>query len=183
MVLLTFAGAIAIIVGIFALIVGAFFAFIYVMTVYLIVLPVLMAEGTNIFNAIGRTFSLVHRNFWSNMGWVAVFLIILILVSVLLSTLVLIPFTGDFLKTIMNPEDPSKMIDMASNPWLLILSAVTNALTLPLLPILAGILYFNGIASEKQVQQVKPEDDKVRVEDLYAKPYSEDHPDNPDRKD
>lgn len=183
MVLLTFFGAIAIIAGIFALIVGAFFALIYVMTLYLIVLPVLMVEGTNIFQAIGRTFSLTHRNFWSNMGWVAVFLIILILISVLLSTLILIPFTGDFLKTIMNPEDPSKMIDMATNPWVLILSAIVNALTLPLLPILAGILYFNGRASEDQVRQVIPVEEKVRVEDLYAKPYSDDHPDNPEKKD
>lgn len=184
MVLLTFAGAIAIIVGIFALIVGAFFALIYVMTLYLIVLPVLMIEGTNIIHAIGRTFSITHKNFWSNMGWVAVFLIILILISVLLSTLILIPFTGDFLKTIANPEDPSGIINnMTTNPWVLILSAVVNALTLPLLPILAAILYFNGRATEEQIPVPKPENDKVRVEDLYAKPYSDDHPDNPEKKD
>lgn len=184
MVLLTFAGAIAIIVGIFALIVGAFFALIYVMTLYLIVLPVLMIEGTNIIHAIGRTFSITHKNFWSNMGWVAVFLIILILISVLLSTLILIPFTGDFLRIIANPEDPSSMINnMATSPWVLILSAVVNALTLPLLPILAAILYFNGRATEELIPVPKPENEKVRVEDLYAKPYSDDHPDNPEKKD
>jgi hypothetical protein len=35
------------------------------------------------------------------------------------------------------------------------------------------------------VQEISPEDPeytKVRVEDLYAKPYSDDHPDNPDNK-
>jgi hypothetical protein len=30
---------------------------------------------------------------------------------------------------------------------------------------------------------VNHENGRVRVEDLYAKPYADDHPDNPDRKD
>ncbi len=60
-----------------------------------------------------------------------------------------------------------------------------NALTLPVMPIFACILYFNGKAREEQ-NQVKvvlsQEENRVRVEDLYAKPYSDDHPDNPDNK-
>jgi len=184
MVLLTFFGAIAIILGVFALIIGAFFAMIYVMTLYLMVLPILMTEGTNIAHAIQRSFSLLHRNFWPNIGWVSVFLIIMILVSVILSSIILIPFTGGFLKSIMNPGDPSQMIDIATNPLYLILASCVSALTFPLLPILSCILYFNGRASEEQrPQQVNPENDKVRVEDLYAKPYSEDHPENPEKKD
>jgi hypothetical protein len=184
MVLLMFFGAIAIILGVFALIIGAFFALVYVMTLYLMVLPILMSEGTNIAHAIRRTFTLTHRNFWPNMGWVSVFLIILILISVILSSLILLPFTGSFLKTIMNPGDPSKMIDMATSPLFLFLSAVVSALTFPLLPILSCLLYFNGIAGEEQVtRQINPESDRVRVEDLYAKPYSDDHPENPENKD
>jgi hypothetical protein len=184
MVLLMFFGAFAIILGVFALIIGAFFAMIYVMTLYLLVLPVLMIEGTNIAHAIRRTFALMHRNFWPNMGWVSVFLIILILVSFILSSLIMLPFTGSFLKTIMNPGDPSKMIDITTSPLFLVLSAGVGALTFPLLPILACILYFNGKATEEQMpRQVNPENEKVRVEDLYAKPYSDDHPENPSTKD
>jgi hypothetical protein len=54
------------------------------------------------------------------------------------------------------------------------------------MPIFACILYFNGKAGEEQVQQVTypdPDEGKVRVEDLYAKPYSDDHPENPENKD
>jgi hypothetical protein len=183
MVLLTFFGAIAILLGVFALIIGAFFAMIYVMTLYLMVLPVLMAEGTNIAHAIQRSFSLLHRNFWPNIGWVSVFLIIMILVSVLLSSIILLPFTGGFLKSIMNPGDPSKMMDIATNPLYLFLASCVSALTFPLLPILSCILYFNGRASEEQrPQQVNPENDKIRVEDLYAKPYSDEHPENPEKR-
>jgi hypothetical protein len=53
------------------------------------------------------------------------------------------------------------------------------------MPIFACILYFHGKAGEDQIQPVSifvPEDNKVRVEDLYAKPYSDDHPDNPEKK-
>jgi hypothetical protein len=53
------------------------------------------------------------------------------------------------------------------------------------MPIFACILYFNGKAGEENVEIIhipEPENTKLRVEDLYAKPYSDDHPDNPDNK-
>jgi len=54
------------------------------------------------------------------------------------------------------------------------------------MPIFAAILYFNGKANEEQAQTItpqNPENTRVRVEDLYAKPYADDHPDNPEKKD
>ena len=101
--LLAITGSIAIALGFLALVVGAFLAALYIMTLYLFVLPVMMVEGTNIFDTIGRTFKLAHKNFWVNIGWVAVFLIILIVISVIFSAIILLPFTGDFVKTIVNP--------------------------------------------------------------------------------
>ncbi|MCX6254135.1 MAG: glycerophosphoryl diester phosphodiesterase membrane domain-containing protein [Bacteroidia bacterium] len=185
LILLAFAGSIAIILGILALVIGVFFSILYIFTLYLFILPIMMVEGPNIGNAISRTITLVHRNFWSNIGWVAVFIIILIVISVIFSSIVLLPFTGSFVKTILNPEDTSKLIDVASNPLFIILSALISALTLPLMPIFACILYFNGKVSEEQgrtITKVNPENDRVRVEDLYAKPYSDDHPENPEKK-
>jgi hypothetical protein len=185
MVLLAFAGTIAIILGVFVLIVGAFFAMLYVITLYLFILPVMMVEGTNIGSTITRTIALTHKNFWSNIGWVAIFIIIMLVISVILSGLILLPFTGNFIKTIVNPDDASKLVDVTSKPLFIILSAIVSAITLPVMPIFACILYFHGKAGEEQVQPVQnltPEDIRVRVEDLYAKPYSEDHPDNPENK-
>jgi hypothetical protein len=184
MILLAFAGSIAIILGIFVLIIGALFAMLYIVTHYLFILPVMMIEGGNIGSTITRTIKLVHRNFWSNIGWVSVFIIIMLVVSVIFSGIILLPFTGSFVKTILNPEDATKLIDVTSKPLYIILSAIVSALILPLMPIFACILYFNGKAGEEQIQPVptvNPENDKVRVEDLYAKPYSEDHPDNPEK--
>jgi hypothetical protein len=185
MILLAFAGTIAIILGIFVLIVGAFFAMLYVVTLYLFILPVMMVEGTNIGSTITRTITLTHRRIWSNLGWVSVFIIIVVVISVIFSGIILLPFTGSFLKTITNPEDASKALDITTNPLFVILSAIVSALTLPLMPIFACILYFNGKAGEDQVESViasDPDNNRVKVEDLYAKPYSDDHPENPENK-
>ncbi len=185
MILLAFAGGIAVFLGFFILFVGAFFAMLYAMTIYLFILPVLMIEGTNIANAISRTLRLAHKNFWHNIGWVAVFLILIIVISIILSGLILLPFTGDFIKSIVNPQAGAEILDKATSPLFIILSALVSALTLPLMPIFSAILYFNGRAAEnEQAVVIEPvnEEPVLRVEDLYAKPYADDHPDNPERK-
>jgi hypothetical protein len=184
-IILGFMATFAMLLGLLVFIIGIFFAMIYVMNIFLFVLPVLIAEGPNIGNAIGRTFTLSHRNFWSNIGWVAVLLVILIVISMVLSTLILIPFTGSFMKILSNPEELPNAFNFITNPWYLGLTALINALYTPLIPIFAAILYFNGRAREEisDNQSVAPtEPDKVKVEDLYAKPYSEGHPENPENK-
>jgi hypothetical protein len=185
MVLLAFAGSIAIILGIFVLVVGAFFAMLYVVTIYLFILPVMMVEQVNIGTTITRTITLTHKHFWTNIGWVAVFIIVMLVISVIFSGIILLPFSGSFINTLLKPEAAAEAVDVTTKPLFIILSAIVGALTLPLMPIFACILYFNGKAGEDQIQVIpvpEPENTKVRVEDLYAKPYSEDHPDNPEKK-
>ena len=185
MILLAFAGSIAIVLGVFVLIVGAFFAMLYVVTIYLFILPTMMVEGSNIGATITRTIKLTHKHFWSNIGWVAVFIIVMLVISVVFSGIIMLPFSGSFVKTIINPQDAGAIADISANPIFIVLSAIVSALTMPLMPIFASILYFNGKAGEEQIMQVPvpdPENNRVRVEDLYAKPYSEDHPDNPEKK-
>ena len=75
--------------------------------------------------------------------------------------------------------------DLTKSPLFFILTSLANALTVPLLPILASILYFNAKAREEKREpdiQSSKEDARVKVEDLYAKPYSDDHPENPEKK-
>jgi hypothetical protein len=183
MILLLFAGSLAMILGLFVFIIGVFFAMLYVVTISLFVLPILMVEGLNIGNVISRTFTLVHKRFGPNIGWVAVFILIVMVISLVLSALIMIPFTGSFLKILSNPADTSNIVDYMTNPLYIMLTALVNALFTPLIPIFASILYFNGKAREEDVPASAyiNEPDKVRVEDLYAKPYSDDHPDNPDK--
>jgi hypothetical protein len=177
LILLAFFGSFAIMLGLLALIIGVFFSLLYLMTIYMFILPILMVEGNNIANAISRTIKLSHKGFWSNIGWVTVFLLILIVISVLASAIVAIPFTGSFLKMIANPDAASEAINYMYNPVFIILTSLVNALTFPLMPIFAAILYFNGRAKEDGVQTAVPEGNeppRVTVEDLYAKPRDED---------
>ncbi len=150
MVLLVFIGSFALLLGFIALIIGIFFAALYLLMLYLFILPLLMIEGPDIANTIKRTFILAHRNFWPNMGWTAVFIIIVIVVSVILSGIILIPFTGSFMKAFINPQEAGKLVELTTNPVFIFLSAAVNALVFPLLPIFACILYFNGKAREEE---------------------------------
>jgi hypothetical protein len=172
MIMLAFVGSFALFLGLLVLVIGVLFAGIYIMTLYLFILPIMMVEGPNIANTISRTIKLAHRDFWPNIGWTAVFVIIVLVVTLILSGLILLPFTGSFFSAVKNPEEATAVMDLASKPLYIILSAVLNGLTMPLLPIFACILYFNGRAREDQHFSNEPVE-KVRVEDLYAKPLPE----------
>jgi hypothetical protein len=175
----------AMVAGLIVFIIGALFSALYVFMIGLFILPVLMAEGNNIGHTINRTFKLSHRHFGPNIGYTAIFVVILIVGSLILSSLVLFPFTGSFLKLLSNPEDAAEAMSFMQNPWYIILSAVANSIFTPLGPIFAAILYFNGRAREEETNVPVKENngpDRVRVEDLYSKPYSDDHPDNPERR-
>jgi hypothetical protein len=172
MIMLAFVGSFALFLGLLVLVIGVLFAGIYLMTLYLFILPIMIVEGPNIANTISRTIKLAHRDFWSNLGWTAVFVIIILVVTLILSGLILLPFTGSFFSAVKNPEEATAVMDLASKPLYIILSAVLNGLTMSLLPIFACILYFNGRAREDQ-QFSNDRVEKVRVEDLYAKPLPE----------
>lgn len=175
-ILLAFFGSMLLVLGLAALIVGAFLAALYILTIYMFILPVMMVEGPYIGNTITRTIRLSHRNFWSNVGWTAVFLVILIIISVVFSGLILLPFTGSFMKVFSNPGEAATIHELASNPVYIILTSIVNAVVFPLLPIFASILYFNGRAREDHAAEEETytgPDNKVKVEDLYAKPLPE----------
>lgn len=174
MIMFAFIGAIGIMVGVLALVIGVFFVALYLLMIYLFILPVMMVEGPDIGNTISRTLRLAHRNFWSNMGWVAIFLIIMIVVSVILSSIIMLPFAGSALKSIFNPGEAATS-GFYDSPVFMILSALTGALTMPLLPILSCILYFNVRAEEdeKEIIHKQPEEYRPTIDDLYARPRDE----------
>ncbi len=150
LVILAFVGSFALFLGLILLFVGALFAGVYILTLYLFILPIMMVEGPIIAHAIVRTATLAHRNFWNNLGWTAVFIILLLVISIFLSGLVLLPFTGSFLSAVSNPEEATVALEVTTRPLYIILSAVVNAITLPLLPIFSSILYFNARAREAE---------------------------------
>jgi hypothetical protein len=183
MILFTFFGSIALFLGFVALIIGALFAAIYLVTIYFFILPVMLAEGPSIANTIGRTFLLVHRKFWHNVGWTSVFILLMLVISIVLSGIILLPFTGSFIKVFKSPTEAASLADLSRNPFYIILNAVVSALIYPAMPIFAFILYFNGRAMEEvQNEESYKEGDgsneqNVRIEDLYSKPLPENEDD------
>ena len=179
MVFLGIAASFVLFLGLLMIIVGVLFAAVYIMTVYLFILPVMMVEGPHIGNTISRTVILSHRNFWSNIGWTAVFVIIILVISTILSGFILLPFTGSFMNVIKNPENAGEIMEITSKPLYIILSAILNGITLPLLPIFSSILYFNGIAREKPDVDFESgndyHDERPGIDDLYVKPREEDY--------
>ena len=175
-ILLAVVASFVIALGFVVLIIGALFSIAYIGMISFFILPVMMAEEINIGNTISRTVKLSHKGFWTNMGWTSVFLVLFIIISLVLSGIVLIPFAGSFIKTFAHPEDTSKIMNLTTDPIFLFLSSAVNALTLPLYPIFGYIIYFNGKAREEEIRVIASADDagyRVKVEDLYAKPRIE----------
>jgi hypothetical protein len=173
-VLFSIFGGIAIAFGVVVFIIGAFFAIFYVATVYLFILPIMLIEGPDIGQTIYRTFKLAHKNFWSNFGWVIVFLALFLLISIIISGLILAPFAGNFLSSIFNSDEATNFAVISKTPLYIVLSIIANAITMPFLPIFSTILYLNGRAKEEGYTQsyfAKNKEKKVTVEDLYSKPY------------
>lgn len=169
---------VALMLGVVILIIGAVFAALYAMIFFALTAPVMMIENRTIGDTLSRIFTLGHRRFWTNMGFVALFTIILLIISLVLSAIVMIPFSGGFLKSILNPESAGEVTELVKRPSYLILGAVSSALTMPLFPIFSLILYFNiteGIEEEIVADAGNGENGRVTVEDLYADYKREDN--------
>ena len=162
----------AITFGILLLFIGALFATVYIVMIYAFISPVLMIEDKGIGDTLTTTIRLAHKHFWPNMGWVSIFIIILMVISFILGAIIMIPFGGSFIKTIINPENASGLLDMTSKPSFIILNAIVNALTMPLFPIFSLVLYFNSRSDN--VGEVITDDstgddgNPVKIEDLYS---------------
>ncbi|MCU0376813.1 MAG: hypothetical protein MUC78_00985 [Bacteroidales bacterium] len=163
------AGSVMVAVGLVLLVLPGLFAVFYVLTIAIFALPVTLAESRNAATVISRSVSLAHRNLWPNMGWVIVVLLIIIIISLVLSSLVMLPFTGSLIKSLTNPEEAFALLEMVKNPVYIIISSLTTALITPVLPILAFILYFRNNVGQSVTEVAKEDDDRVRVEDLYPK--------------
>lgn len=170
-VLLVFA-LVAVMMGVVLLIIGAIFAAFYAAIFFTLAAPVMMVENRTIGETITRIFSLGHRPFGINLGWTTLFIILLLVISMLLSTLIMLPFAGGFLRTIFHPENSMDMLDFARKPSYILLASLANAVTMPLSPIFALVFYFNAASydDERKGRSGSGNDNGsgITVEDLYS---------------
>jgi hypothetical protein len=173
-IVLGIAGSIVTAVGLVLLVLPGLFAVFYVLTIAIFALPVTLVESRNAATVISRSFSLAHRNLWPNMGWVIVVLLIIIVISLVMSSLIMLPFTGSLLRSLTDPAEAGALLEMVKNPVYIVISSLTTALITPVLPILAFILYFRNNAGQPVSVASEEDDNRVKVEDLY--------PEMPDKK-
>lgn len=167
MIIFTVIAVILTAIGLILLVLPAFFAIFYITTVMLFALPLTLIESRNPIKVVDRSFRLAHSHLWPNMGWVIVLILILVVASLVIGALVILPFTGSFIKIISNPEEAGTMLEMSRNPLYIGLSALMSSLITPIMPILAFILYFRNRGDEVMAEITTEVEPTVRVEDLY----------------
>ncbi|MFC2152344.1 hypothetical protein ACFLSE_07435 [Bacteroidota bacterium] len=143
--------------GIIALIIGAFFAMIYLGTVLIPGGAILVAEEKNAIDTIGRTFILTHKDFWSVLGSLVLFLLIMILISIILAAIMAIPFVIMFFE---NWQESGSFQDLFNTQmydigiWSVVLNSLVSAVTYPLYAIISVVLYFKlkFVEDQKAIQ-------------------------------
>ena len=142
-------------IGVFLLIVGMFVALLYFGTIFLPVTPVLIVEKEDPLSTISRCFRLGHLDFWPTLGALIVLFILIMVASMILSAVTMAPFSVDLLK-LLNPNTALEMMESGESvlsfitPGFVLVSSIVNAITFPIIPIFAVLVYFKLKYKEDQ---------------------------------
>lgn len=131
--------------GVIVFIVGSFLAMIYLGTVLIPGGAIIVAENKNAFEAIRRAFTLVHKDFWSTLGAVLLYFLIMILISIVMNAIVAIPFVFKFVSNWQETESFRELFNMQSydiGSWVIVLNSLVAAVTYPFFAILSVVIYF-----------------------------------------
>ncbi|MFO7940769.1 MAG: hypothetical protein R6U66_13565 [Bacteroidales bacterium] len=143
-------------IGIIAIIVGAFVAALYLGTVLIPGGGIIVAEHTNAFETIGRAFQLTHKNFWVAVGSVVLYLLIMLLISLVLSAIIMIPFVIIFFQSVgagdMSFAEMFQPANYNIGAGMILLNAVTGAITYPITAIFSVVLYHALAYHEQEVK-------------------------------
>ncbi len=143
--------AIAAFIGIIILFIGALFTLLWALTVSLFIPPLLMSEGNLIGHSITRAFALMHRNFWSSIGWTAVVVLIIIVVLIAGTLIIFLPFGISLISEALagGGLDQEALQKLNSNPIYIILSTALSALVAPFVILMSWTLYFRAVEKEQ----------------------------------
>ncbi|MCD4832725.1 MAG: hypothetical protein K8R31_02945 [Bacteroidales bacterium] len=144
---------VGIFIGVIALIIGSFLAMIYLGTVLTTGGTIIVVEEKNAIDVIGRTFILAHKDFWSALGSVVLFVLMMLLISIVISAIIAIPFAIMFFD---NWHETGSIRDLFDTQiydigiWSVVLNSLVSAVTYPLYAILSVVLYFKLKYTEDQ---------------------------------
>lgn len=132
-------------IGLLVFIIGVFVAMLYLATVLAPGSAIIVAESKNAIEAIGRAFILTHKNFWSVLGAILLFVLILLLVSIIMSAIMAIPYIIIFFDNWREAENFRDIFNIQIYDigiWSVVLNSIVSAITYPLYAILSVVLYF-----------------------------------------
>ena len=147
-------------IGFFLLIVGMMVALCYFGTIFLPVTPILIVEKDDPISTIGRCFKLGHIDFWPTLGALIVIQILIMVASMILSAISMAPFAIDMFR-LMNPNTILEMMESGESifsfitPAFVLVSSIVNAITFPITPIFAVLVYFKLKYKEDQAQSLE----------------------------
>ena len=132
-------------IGLMLFVIGIVFVSLYLASVLIPCFTIIIAENKNAFEAIHRSFSLVHKDFWSTVVSVITFVLIVIVISIILSALMAIPYVVMFFDKIIESGNLLGSLNLANYDigiWTVVLNSIVAALTYPIYAIFSLILYF-----------------------------------------
>ncbi|MCK5028207.1 MAG: hypothetical protein KAR57_01140 [Bacteroidales bacterium] len=139
--------------GVFAIIIGSIVAMAYLGTIMMSGGAILVAEEKNAIETVARAFTLTHKDFWSALGTVVLFVLIMFLVSLVLTALIAIPFVIMFFGNLNETGSILEALDLKMYDiglWTVVLNSIVAALTYPLYATLSVVLYFKLKYTEDQ---------------------------------
>lgn len=131
-------------VGVLAIIIGSVVAMAYLGTVMMSGGAILVVEEKNAIETVARAFTLTHKDFWSALGTVVLFVLIMFLVSLVLTALIAIPFVIMFFGNLNETGSILEAFDLKMYDigiWSVVLNSIVAALTYPLYAALSVVLY------------------------------------------
>jgi hypothetical protein len=148
------------IVGVLAFVVGMLFAAIYLGAVLIPGGTILVAEDKNAIDTVGRTFSLMHKDFWTNLGIFVVFILIMILLSFVVNALISIPFVIMFFDNLKETGSLFEALNFRSYDlgiWLVVINSVAAAMVYPIYSVLSVVMYFKMkyVEDQKEMNQMQ----------------------------
>ncbi|HAF28540.1 MAG TPA: hypothetical protein DCG75_05785 [Bacteroidales bacterium] len=132
-------------IGLLVFIVGVIAALLYLGTILIPGSTIIIVENKNAIEAIGRSFKLVHKDFWSILGALLLFILAIILISILLSAVTVIPYIIAFFDNwheANNIKDIFNLKTFDIGFWSVVINSFVSAITYPLYAILSLVVYF-----------------------------------------
>lgn len=158
MILATISLLVAMVVGVIAFVIGMLFAALYIGSVLMPGAAILVVEEKNALETIGRTFSMVHKDFWNTFGIFIIFLLIMILMTLIANALISIPVVIMFLDNLKETGNIFEAFNIHRydlGMWLIVINTIVSAIVYPLYAILSVVMYFKLRYQEDQLKPVQ----------------------------